>query len=402
VKKMQPLKNWHRNGSTFSSQIVPVIHPAERKQHIKTYRRVDNSLFRMSSKLSTLGLLILAAVFLHHQELHLTVQAIQIRHANSRNVETLIHRRRIRVRADKKTIRDIALLRGGSYVQPNPDYNDPNQFMPPKLGDVENDHIRRPHPTNHDTSYRNTGTAPKPIAEVVQEFFMRLYQSSPALFYGTTSSIFMFLLWQIPSNAVSATLRRHFICSQYNLVHKRYHTLLTSSISHTTLSHIFMNIYGFLTFGKSVEPILKRNHISLQTFCVLAAIFANIFFVKLHPDGSCIGLSGVSLALLAFDAKMYPGKEIGFLVRFIPIRLPAQYALAGLLLWSSLGILATKSGKGDGVAHATHFGGLVYGVAIYELMKRGIWANWRKKLLRFWLINAPRRGSKRKIGSRYK
>ena len=298
-------------------------------------------------------------------------------------------------------IRRTCLNVRGGYIQQNPNYDDPNQFMPPKFGDMENDHIRRVYPSSASASEyhqnstgknRNASAAhPKPVTEAIREFFTNLFISSPALFYGITSSIFIFILWQIPSNFVSATLRRHFICSQYNLAQKRYHTLITSSMSHTTLSHIFMNIYGFLIFGKTVEPILKRNHISLSTFCILAAIFANLFFVKLHPQGSCIGLSGVSLALLALDAKLHPAKEIGFLVRFIPIRLPAHYALVGLFVWSLLGMMAMQSGRGDGVAHATHFGGLVFGVGVYELMKRGVWESWRKKWIRFRLTMFPRR-----------
>lgn len=346
-------------------------------------------------------LLLLATLFIYQQSPAASVEAFKPKHVGRNIISSSAH---LGIRASKRN-KHVLNIRGGSYMQPNPSYDDPNQFMPPKFGDVENDHIRRSHPSmppsNYDPSLRATRATPKPIAQVIREFFIRLYESSPALFYGTTSSIFIFLLWQLPSNFISATLRRHFICSQYNLSNKRYHTLITSAISHTTLSHIFMNLFGFLTFGKTVEPMLKRNQMSLPTFCILAAMFANVFFVKLHPQGSCIGLSGVSLALLALDAKLHPAKEIGFLVRFIPVRLPAQYALTALLVWSVFGMMATKAGRGDGVAHATHFGGLVFGIAVHELMKRGIWSNWRKKWIRVWLMIAPRHGSnKRKIGNR--
>ncbi len=310
------------------------------------------------------------------------------------------------ISSESHRIRNRAALsiRGGSYIQPNPNYDDPNQFMPPKFGDVENDHIQTTaYPPMPQSSYDPSVRAnPKPIMQVIKEFLVRLRETSPALFYGMTSSIFIFLLWQLPSNSISALLQRHFICSQHNLSKYRYHTLLTSSVSHTTMSHIFMNLFGFLNFGRAVEPILQRNQMSLQMFCILAAIFANTLFVLLHPEGSCIGLSGVSLALMAFDAKLHPGKEIGFLVRFIPIRLPAQYALTALLVWSVLGMMATKNGRSDGVAHATHFGGLLYGILVYELIKKGIWTKWRRKWIRFWFRIAPRHGSnKRKIRNRW-
>jgi membrane associated rhomboid family serine protease len=78
-----------------------------------------------------------------------------------------------------------------------------------------------------------------------------------------------------------------------------------------------MNLYGFLIFGKSIEPILKLNDMTLAAYCTLAGIFANLFFVRIRRDGSCIGLSRVTLSLLAFDAMLHPSKEIGFLIRFI-------------------------------------------------------------------------------------
>lgn len=313
----------------------------------------------------------------------------------------------IRVRASEGTFKRILvedhIRGGGSYIQSNPNYNDPdpNQFLPPMLGDLEKNQIRRSHQhTNYDNYNNNQYSArtqrqPKPIAQVVKEFFQQLRVSSPALFYGTVSSILVFVLWQIPQ--LSSILSKNFVCSQYNLSKRRYHTLFTSVISHTTLSHIFMNLYGFLVFGKSIEPILKLNDISLAAYCILAGIFANMFFVKIHRNGSCIGLSGVTLSLLAFDAMLHPSKEIGFLIRFIPIRLPAQYALTGLLIWSVLGMMAMANGRGDGVAHATHFGGMMFGIGFYELMNRGIWKDLRRKL-RHLRVSGKKvgRGTKRK------
>jgi len=311
---------------------------------------------------------------------------------------------------------------GGSYLQPNPNYSD---GLPPMLGDPENNQIRRTgaltsnsYDSNNDSNSNSNGISnnfnynynsnnqysarahqqkqPKPIAQVVKEFFQQLHLSSPALFYGTVSSILVFILWQIPQ--LSSVLRNNFVCSQYNLSKHRYHTIFTSIVSHTTLSHIFMNLYGFLVFGKSIEPILKMNDMSLAAYCVLAGVFANAFFAMMHRDGSCIGLSGVTLSLLALDAKLHPSKEIGFLIRFIPIRLPAQYALTGLLIWSTLGMMAMMNGRGDGVAHATHFGGLVFGIGVYELMKRGIWTSFRRRWIRLRVSGRKLRSPARRLG----
>jgi membrane associated rhomboid family serine protease len=215
----------------------------------------------------------------------------------------------------------------------------------------------------------------RPLSQVAMDFFQKLHRSSPALYYGTVSSIVTFFLWQFPP--LMPILQNHFVCSQYNLSKRRYHTLLTSVVSHSTFSHLFMNLYGYLTFGKSIQPLLQINQISLGMFCITAGIFSNAFFVRWNPHGSCIGLSGVALSLFAMDAKLHPSKEIAFLVKFLPIRLPAQYALTALWIWSLVGMMS--QGR-DGVAHAAHLGGILFGMVAYECLQRGIWMQWKRTL----------------------
>mmetsp|Transcript_18836 Transcript_18836/g.23113 ORF Transcript_18836/g.23113 Transcript_18836/m.23113 type:complete len:411 (+) Transcript_18836:107-1339(+) len=309
-----------------------------------------------------------------------------------------------------RSIKNIRIRGGSSPIQPNPQYVsynefDPNAYMPPTLGDEQTltnrNHILRPHAQNnqHQHQYYGTGTGArnrnhnfnssysnnyklKPLHQVIQEFFIALHKSNPTLNYGILTSIAIFIAWQIPSPICTNMLKNHFVCSAFNIATKhRYHTLLTSTLSHTSISHLLMNLYGFYTFGKNVIPILQINKLSFATYCILSAIISNLFFLTLTPYGSCIGLSGVSLSLLALDAKLNPAKEIGFIFRFIPIRLPAQYALICLLLWSGFGVL---TGGSDGIAHATHLGGLVYGIVIYELLNRGIYQKYVKVGRLFW------------------
>lgn len=259
--------------------------------------------------------------------------------------------------------------RGGANF---PQANNANleQYMPPKLGDVDRG-IQSYEQQRHYTAQK-----PKPITQAIREYLIRLHRTSPTLYYGTISSILIFIASQIPSRKLSKLLQDHFINSRRNLRKGRYHTILTSALNHSTFMHLALNLYGFHMFGKSVLPMLSRNGMSLSLYCVLAVVFSNLFFSAVHPLGSCLGLSGVTLSLLALDAKVYPGKIIGFLVRFIPIQCPAQYALIGLLVWSSFMTLAMMNGGGgDGVAHATHLGGLLWGVIAYEMMSRGVWNN---------------------------
>uniref|UniRef100_A0A7S3PV97 Peptidase S54 rhomboid domain-containing protein n=1 Tax=Chaetoceros debilis TaxID=122233 RepID=A0A7S3PV97_9STRA len=290
----------------------------------------------------------------------------------------------------------LSIQRGGNYER-NPNYYDPNpnQFMSPTLGEMEDSQIYRPQQQQQYQQQNSYTKKPKPIAQFIQEYFIALQKASPTLYYGTLSSLIIFMTWQIPIRPLSNLLRNHFINSQYNLRKRRYHTLFTSALSHTTLTHLAMNIYGFNTFGKSILPVLSTNGMPFSLYCILGGIFSNLFFASVHPAGSCIGLSGVTLSLLAMDAKLNPGKEIGFLFRFIPIKLPAQYALIALLVWSIFGTMNTMGGGGDGIAHATHLGGLLYGMLMHELMRNGLWNSFfRKKWLivnRRWLQSSKKR-----------
>jgi len=278
----------------------------------------------------------------------------------------------------------LTTLRGGrSYIEINPNHvqGDLNRYMPPKLGDLEDDYIRRPVGFDHHTQ---NSQAPKPMMEVVKDFFVQLHQISPTLFHGTVASIIIFLTWQIP--VFAPILKHHFVCSKRNIHQGRFYTLLTAAISHGTLTHLLMNLFGFITFGKSVGPVLKQNNIPLSMYCICSAILSNWLFTLVHPQGSCIGLSGVAMSLFAFESKFNPSKEMRFFLKFFPIRLPAQHALSALLFWSILGTITTNAGNGDGIAHATHLFGLLYGLTIYEMIKRGYW----REIRRFWLRNRHR------------
>lgn len=80
-----------------------------------------------------------------------------------------------------------------------------------------------------------------------------------------------------------------------------------------------------------------------------------------------MGLSGVTLAFLALQARLTPEREFAVaLMGILPVRMPAQVALICLLVWSLIGSLARKSR----VAHVSHLGGLLFGMGYYELWMR--------------------------------
>jgi membrane associated rhomboid family serine protease len=79
-----------------------------------------------------------------------------------------------------------------------------------------------------------------------------------------------------------------------------------------------------------------------------------------------LGLSAVTMSLLAVYAEAYPDSILGMvLAGIIPVRLPARRMLHLALLWSVGGsILDLRSPQR--VAHSAHLGGLVFGIAYWR------------------------------------
>ena len=261
----------------------------------------------------------------------------------------------------------INTLRGGApYYESNPNYENS-----PTLGDVDNDGYI--YQSNFRSPLRNSSQRPPPLTQLISSYFAELRKFSPTLFNGTLGSILLFFAWQLPpSSTVAKILRNHFVCNDYNVVRKRrYHALILAAFSHASFYHILVNMYAFLNFGRSVKDLLASQGLPLWVFVLSAAVFGNPTFLAFdrHRNGSCIGLSGVTLALLAFNSLIYPKQELRVYIAFFPITLPAYHLFLGLLCFSFIGIFGF-AGRSN-VAHSTHLGGLVYGALFYEAFKRG-------------------------------
>ncbi|KAL3790199.1 hypothetical protein HJC23_005571 [Cyclotella cryptica] len=269
-------------------------------------------------------------------------------------------------------------LRAGgssSLYERNPNYQ---QVAPVTLGDVDNNGYYHPSVTY---GIPSSNRRPPPITSLIRDYFTSLHNFSPTLSYGTYASLFLFVLWQFPTTRIKKLLQEHFVCSRRNIRQRRYHSLLTSAFSHASLHHLAVNLYAFLTFGPSVKQILASQDIPLGIFVLSAALFGSWAFLAFDSTGmgSCIGLSGVTLALLAFDSLIYPSKELRMIVSFIPIHLPAYYLFLGLMGFSLMGVLGLLGGTSN-VAHSTHLGGLLFGNCFYEAFRRGWIRRWNYQL----------------------
>mmetsp|Transcript_25333 Transcript_25333/g.36763 ORF Transcript_25333/g.36763 Transcript_25333/m.36763 type:complete len:333 (+) Transcript_25333:189-1187(+) len=276
-----------------------------------------------------------------------------------------------------------------SFLEYNPSYQGTT------LGDLEQRNFIPTANNNHQqmVSYQNTPSSrytsssqPKPMTQIISDFMSKLHSTSPLLHNGLLTILVLFLAWQIPS--FMPLLRNHFVCSRYNILQKkRLHALVLSTLSHATFTHLALNMYAFITFGLSTQQILQRCNLPIWPFVVGAAITGSLTFLLANPQGSCIGLSGVTLAMLAFNAMNNPSKELGFVIYFVPIRLAAQHALTLILCMSVLGTLGQRVGSaaGGNVAHATHLGGLLFGIGYYEALRREWLTRYRPRCLR-WVV----------------
>lgn len=293
----------------------------------------------------------------------------------------------------------VTTLRGGgsSPVELNPNYSPPPP--PPSRGGDDtkkNSHLNPSITTTSTTlgdleengwiettqqSYDMFGAPfyqPASIQDRMKSFVLKLHQTSPTLSLVSAVCVVIFCLWQVP--ACQSTLQKQFVCSRHNLKHHRYGSLVLSALSHGSLAHIVFNLFAYISLGPEISRTLRASNWPFWPFVLGAATTGSMMFLALgKKQGGCMGLSGVTLALLALYARWHPTRELRMaLFGVIPIRLPAKAALTGMLVWSIVGSLAASRSR---VAHAAHLGGLLFGMAYYEL-----WL--RRRQLRQWISPA--------------
>uniref|UniRef100_A0A6U0IQP7 Peptidase S54 rhomboid domain-containing protein n=1 Tax=Minutocellus polymorphus TaxID=265543 RepID=A0A6U0IQP7_9STRA len=266
-----------------------------------------------------------------------------------------------------RAVASLHNVRGGtSPIELNPGYTGET------VGDLEakyrQNQLQRRSAYGASASSSYNGGRPKPLPQAIKDFFTALKATSPTLYFGLISILSTFMAWQIP--ALQRTMQTHFICSKYNIKRGRYHTILTSAMSHVSLMHLLINCYALYSFGPQVRQSIASFGLPLWPFALGSALTGSLFYLFLTRDGrGCLGSSAITVALMAFFARTYPNAQLGFIVGFIPIRLPAEYALFAIGLVSLFGSLV--SGLRDNVAHSAHLGGLVFGVIYFELLIRG-------------------------------
>lgn len=157
-------------------------------------------------------------------------------------------------------------------------------------------------------------------------------------------------------------------------------SLILSSLSHISPYHLLFNLLALLNFGPSVKRILQQRTRAFTTtdksmlwpLLVSSAMFSNAaqlwLTARRGSSSSSLGLSGVTMALAAIQARAEPHRTFRvLLLGIIPVSMQARHLLPILMAVSLVGHLwPFQQRGGDNIAHMAHLAGLIFGVVYYE------------------------------------
>ncbi|HEY4083840.1 MAG TPA: rhomboid family intramembrane serine protease [Burkholderiaceae bacterium] len=148
--------------------------------------------------------------------------------------------------------------------------------------------------------------------------------------------------------------------------------LISYAFLHGTQWHLFFNMLGLWMFGSELERVwgAKRYILILLASTLSAAVVQLAFTFLTSSLSPTVGASGAIFGLLLSFGMLFPDRII--IPLFPPIPMKAKYFVAifgGLEL-----LLGSMQGRGGGVAHFAHLGGML-----------GAWA-----LIRYWRASRRR------------
>ncbi len=135
---------------------------------------------------------------------------------------------------------------------------------------------------------------------------------------------------------------------------------LTSMFLHSSLRHLFFNMFALLMFGLYLERKIGKTMFLL--IYLLSGIIGGIGFELFNEPGVMgLGASGAIYGMIGALVVLEPRMFV--YVYFVPVPI----AVAGLLYAV---IELTSIGAADNIGHAAHLFGLVGGFAIAKIQQR--------------------------------
>lgn len=145
-------------------------------------------------------------------------------------------------------------------------------------------------------------------------------------------------------------------------------TLATGILFHASFAHLVGNMLFLWVFGDNVEDAM--GHARFLVFFVLCGMAGAILHALMNPESPqpLVGASGAISGVIASYLMLYPRVRVwGLAFKWIPLRIPAMYALGAWILFQLLAALFDTQGA---VGWWAHLGGLGAGAVLTPLLVR--------------------------------
>lgn len=149
---------------------------------------------------------------------------------------------------------------------------------------------------------------------------------------------------------------------------------VTYMFLHGDVMHLFLNMFGLLIFGVTIENTIGRKRYSLLffvsglgsalVFLLLTATFTPSTELSGVFNTSLLGASGAIFGIMAAYGLLYPKNWI---IMFPGIPMPAIVAVG---FFAALEIFYGLTGLEPGIANWGHLGGLLVGAAMITYWKK--------------------------------
>ena len=211
----------------------------------------------------------------------------------------------------------------------------------------------------------------------------RVYHESPTAFWVSSSSIGIFIAWQLLP-AIYPILMQFFLASRQSAMRSLGLSLVLSAVSHKSFRHLLVNLLVFLNLspvltairvpssswasnarrGSASQQYAGLSKTALWPFLLGGALSGNLLFLLFRPQGSCLGLSGVTCAMLGAYAAAVPDRIMRIMLYgVVPVSLRTGTLVQFLFLISLAGSVFMPSSQ---ICHLGHLGGLLFGVLYYQ------------------------------------
>ncbi|KAG7348890.1 rhomboid family protein [Nitzschia inconspicua] len=233
-----------------------------------------------------------------------------------------------------------------------------------------------------------------PITQSLQQYFRSMKQNSPTTFGTTIACAVVFVFWQVVPSAT--WLQTYFVCSRQSFIQSHGLSLLLSTVSHSSLRHLTVNLlllfhlapklwsnnYSHIQELPSRVRATTNNNIlpqgaaatitttatpPLWPLLLGSSLFTNGLFVAIRRTKTCLGLSGVVMALMAYyygGGIVDVSQPLEFWIGgILPISIRPRPMIRILCGISLLGSFSTRST----IAHLVHLGGLMFGLLFYHV-----------------------------------